>query len=240
MGWEWREAEIRPLLILLAVAVLSVGVCACGSTGKNRHLASHRLSSANESSVTPTQLPVEHSPQGYLNDGDHDRVGDEDGDNNNDVDNDAPWDYKPANHENGRYHDSDDRSVLTYGRAASIADRLSISALVTRYYVAASRSDGQGGCSMLPSNLVRAIPGDYGELGPSYLRGGRTCVVVLTTLFKHFHGELIAPIKVTSVRVAGDHAYALLASATLPASYVTLQREGAVWRINELLGNQLA
>jgi hypothetical protein len=204
---------MRALLALLAMALLSVGAGACGDTS--------------------------HASNRYLNDGDHDPIGDEDGDNNADNDNDVSLDYKPVTNEGGNYHDADDSMTLAYGHAAGPVDTRAVAALVKRYYAAAAAGDGKGACSMLLPSLAKAAPEDYGEFGPQYLRGGKTCEAVLSLLFEHFHNTLTAPVGVTGVRVEGNQAHALVGSATMSASYITLQRERGVWALNELLGNTL-
>lgn len=204
---------MRSLFALLAIALLGVGVGACGGTS--------------------------HASNRYLNDGDHDPIGDEDGDNSSDTDNDAPRDYQPVINESGRYHDADDSMTLAYGHAAGPADTRAVVALVKRYYAAAAAGDGKSACSMILPSLVKAVPEDYGKLGPQYLHGGKTCEAVLSLLFEHFHSKLAAPIGVTGVRIEGKQAYALLGSATMSASYITVQREHGAWTINQLLGSTL-
>jgi hypothetical protein len=238
---------MRPLSALLAIATFSAGAGACGGSaarvaGSRFHTSSIAATSISPtgktaSSITQAQPPAHRSTQPYLNDGDQDGIGDEDGDNNSDIDNDAALDYKTD--ENGKYRDGDDADTLVYGQTAGATDRQAITAVVKRYYAAATAGDGQRACAMIIPSLVKAVPEDYGQLGPSYLRGGKTCQAVMARLFSHFHSELTAPVAVTGALVNGDHALALLGSARMPASYITLQRQRGGWTINALLGNAL-
>jgi hypothetical protein len=217
---------MRLVLALLATALLGVGVTACGHASNGGGPVSYSSST---------------SPGGYLNDGDKERVGDSDGDNRADNDNDPsvdnlPSDYKPG--ENNSYHDTDDSGSLNYGRAASAVQERAVAAVVERYYAAAAAGDGAGACAQLRPGLAKAVPSDYGQLGPSYLRGGRTCAAVMILLFKHYNKQLAAPVAVTGVRVAGQLAYALLGSTVTPASYIIVQREGSTWKVAQLLGTQ--
>lgn len=142
------------------------------------------------------------------------------------------------------YRDFDDNPVLTYGRAADAADRRAVTALVKRYYAAGAAGDGASACALTSRAFAQTIPEDYGqELGQAassgvlaLLRGARTCAAILSLLFEHYHDRLSAAVAVTGVRVDGEYGYALVGSATMPASVVEVGREGGVWRIDELLG----
>lgn len=233
--------------VLLATALLSSGILACGGTGKGASSESPTSSNAVTAGVAtgaslhpgsnPTIIPDTAATRGYLNDGDHDHIGDPDGDNSHDNDKDAYYDYKPD--DNGNYHDSDDLVVIQYGRAASAAQARAITAVVKRYYATAAAGDGAAACSQLVPSLVKATPVVYGQFGAFYLRGAKTCPGVTARLFKHFHGQLAHPVHVTSVRVQGDNGLALFGSRTMPASYMTLMREGGAWKITRILGSPL-
>jgi ketosteroid isomerase-like protein len=210
---------MKPLLPLLAVVtLLSFGASACGGAGKSGEPVSHVSSSAAAASGAATRSAIAAdtaSERRYLNDDDGDIGG---------------------AGENSGYRDADDGTSFSYAHTANAADEQTIAATVKRYYAIAAAGDGQRACSMLMPSLVRAVPLDYGRLGPPYLRGAKTCRTVLALLFRHLHSGLSAPIAVTGVLVDGDHAYALLGSAKTPAGYITLQREHGAWKIAVLLG----
>jgi hypothetical protein len=226
---------MRYLLALFAIALISVVATACGGADKPVGSSFSRPSLAGNTPKRGISYDT-HQSGPYRNDGDQDLIGDEDGDNRNDNDNDAPWDYKSEVNENGYYHDADDATRLKFGHNAGEADRRAITALVKRYYAGAAAGDGQTACSILIPSLAYAVPLDYGKLGPAYLRAGKTCRAVMALFFKHSHDELSAPVAVTGVRIDGNHALALLGSSTMPAGYITLQRDHRVWTVNELLG----
>jgi hypothetical protein len=220
---------MRLLFVLLGGLLVSVGVGACGGTRTSTGVPA--VAGASPARATGP----------YLNDGDHDRIGDEDGDNNGDTDNDAPWDYKHERNDNGDYHDRDDGATLSLGHAADAATRRAITALVKRYYAAAAVEDGRRACSMLPPELAKAVPLDWGgSNGPEYLRGQKTCQAVMVLLFKHSHDQLSAPVTVTGVQLNGNSAYAFVGSATMPAGYLIVQRQHGAWAIVALLGNVLS
>jgi hypothetical protein len=209
---------------LLAVLLLGAAIVGCGAGHRRAGSASRDPRSAD-------------AARGYLNDGDGDHPGDSENDNNHDTDNDPSEDYKPD--ENGLYHERDDSGVAAYGAAASAVDERAIANLVRRYYAAAAIEDGAQACTMLVVSLARAIPNEYGHSGPSYLRGHKTCAALTTALFKHTQAQMAGEFVVTGIRVSGGQAFALLGSRTVPASYISLQREHGRWRISELVGSPL-
>jgi hypothetical protein len=240
--------EMKPLFAPMIVTLLCAGVTACGGESKRDNpVVSATKSSAMGSSVAiggsrTSRIAARNvsrtvSKKGYLNDGDHDHIGDPDRDNNDDDDKDAYLDYKPD--DNGSYNDSDDGSVLAYGDAPSAAEARKIAIAVTRYQAAAAAVDGAAACRQLTASLANAVALDYGRFGAPYLRRGKTCARVMALLFRHFHRQLAESMLITSVRVRGARAIALLGSKDRPASYIPTEREGAVWKIAQVLGSPL-
>jgi hypothetical protein len=225
------------LLATLVVVMLGVGVTACGSTDRSTGSRYHIPTKAAESIPPATVASSAASILPYLNDGDHDRIGDADGDNSHDDDNDAYLDHQRD--DNGLYHDSDDSLILAYGHAASATEERVIAGIVKRYYAAAAARNGEAACAQFPPIFVKAVPVDYGKFGSSYLHAGKGCAGVLDLLFRHYRKQLIGGVRITGVRVEGDHATALLGSKTMPASYISLVREAGVWKIVNVLGSPL-
>lgn len=210
---------IKPLLVLSAVALLSLSATACGGAEKSTSVASRA------------------SSLGFKGDEDDDEESAE-SNSNNSGDKDADFDNDAKDKRRG-YHDSDDNVVLTYGHAASSAEQKALTDVVTRYYAAAAAGNGASACSMITSTFVQAIPEDYGQSpGPVYLRG-KTCAAVMTLLFKHEHKRLAAAPEITQVRVGDKQAYVFLGSQAVPASFVTMEREGGVWKVAGLLAQAL-
>ena len=178
----------------------------------------------------------------YLNDGDKEREGDADGDNTADNDKDPSLDYLPSDqrpHENSRYHDTDDKDLVTSGYEAGAAEEQAVAAVVDRYYAAATAGDGAEACSLLLPSLASAVPTDYGQApGPAYLRGGKTCAAVMALLFKYNRRQLAGRAKVTGVRIENGQTLALLGSTTLPATATIVQSEGGKWKIAQLLATE--
>jgi hypothetical protein len=132
--------------------------------------------------------------------------------------------------------DGDDAPVRFFGHEASAAERQPITALLTHYYAAAAKEDGAKACPLIHSLIAETIPEDYGQT-PA-LRG-TTCAVVMSKLFKQHHRQLVidsATLEVTSVRVEGGRALALLRFAKAPVpNHIPVHREGRTWKIWELL-----
>jgi hypothetical protein len=142
------------------------------------------------------------------------------------------------------YRDGDDGTVLGYGREAGAADGRAVEDLVERYYAAAASGDGATACALTEPAFAMTIAVHHEEeLGSNapagagaLLRGATTCPTVLSRLFKRLHAELAAPVRVTGVRIEGRYGYALVGSATLPATFVAVGHETGSWQVEGLLG----
>lgn len=210
-----RLARLREgVCVVVAATLLACVSGACGTGGKPATGDDHGVSQVAIRAARVAQIEG-GSARPYLNDRDADTGG---------------------VRENSGYRDLDDATNFTYNRPAGTMDAHAVTAVATRYYAAARAGDGRVACSLLDPELAKAVPLDYGRFGPVYLRGARTCKETVTRLFAHDRGQLASPVAVTGVLVDGNRAYALLGSPSLPASYLSLQREGSVWRVDTLLG----
>jgi ketosteroid isomerase-like protein len=229
---------MKPLLVLLAIAMLSIGTAACDEASKHAATISQASPDTKMSGGAPTTTvsSTAQMPRGLKGDEDDDDNGENVGNTKNDNDADFDNDYK---NENKGYYDSDDNSSRLYGHAARIREKQVLTAVVKHYFAAASAGDGATACSLFKSNYGKAIPEDYGQApGPAYMRG-KTCAAVMSLLFKHLHARFADSAEVTDVRVDGNRALVLLGSKTVPASYVTLERQHSVWGIVGLLSTTL-
>jgi hypothetical protein len=84
-------------------------------------------------------------------------------------------------------------------------------------------------------HLARSAPADYGEFGPSYLHGVKTCGELLGRVFKRSHVNFAAPFVVTDVRVASGNGVAVLGSKIVRPSDIQVERENGVWGVAQLL-----
>ena len=234
---EWTRArgtQLRSIVLTLgAISLLAGGLTACGgSSGSGSNAAAG-------SSHTEAAETGKHSDP------------DKDGTVLDDPDVDgAPARVSPDRDNDGDAggsrgpHDSDDTATLDFGRAATNAERLQITALVRRYYAAAAAHDGRTACSLIYSTYAEAIPEDFGTSppGPSYARGA-TCAVVTSKVFEHFHSRLalgLPKLKVARVRVKGHQGIAILSfGAALPQREIRVEREARNWRVLGMMDNEL-
>jgi len=225
-----------------ALALFCVCIAGCGgaSHGGVRSTPVSYAGTANGAPAKPTVGA--DSKNGYLNDGDAEKVNDHDGDNeranHEDSDADSSDEYENTSG-NDRYHDQDDEAIVTYGGAANATVTAAVTVAVRHYYEDAASGNGLKACSILTASLSKSATEDYGHgsAGPAYLSAGRTCGAVLGLLFKHLGAQLRSgPTAVTGVRISGDRAIALLGSSTMPASDISLQRERGEWKIAQLIG----
>jgi hypothetical protein len=230
---------MKPLIAYVTVALLSLGVTACGDTSTPTRLTH---SGASTAPAAAASVAAANRAAPDL----RDLKGDEDDDDtpagytgSSKYDNDADFDndYKK---ENNGYYDNDDASVLDYGHAADAAELKTVTGIVERYYKAAAADDGAEACSMIQPSLAKSLPEDYGQApGPAYLRGARTCQAVMSLVFKYRRSLVSGSIRVTAVRVESDKALALLGSKTMPASDMPLERERGSWTVSSLLDSPL-
>jgi hypothetical protein len=213
--------KLKTLLVLLAYALLSVGACACGSSNKGTSdSTSYAASQATTRTAPKTTASGTTSTQG---------VARADADKDNDLG--APYD------------DTNNNRIVDYGHAASPADERAAAADVKRYYATAAVGNGAKACSMVVSNLAKAMAEDYGHgsAGPPYLSSATTCPAVMALVFKKFHARIAAELpklRVTRVRLVGDHGYAILRFGILEREIAVI-REGRAWKIRALLDSEL-
>jgi hypothetical protein len=227
-------------LIPTMAVVIGVGIAACGGSIRSANRDSESSSAIVVRATGSSVVPRRSRHQPYLNDGDKDKVYDEEAekyrDNSLDNDKDPSEDYKRD--DNGDYHDSDDSTVVAFGHPATASDVRAITSIAKRYYSVIAAKDGSTACLMIPPNLARNVPRDYGQgsAGPLYLRRAKSCPEVMRLLFVHSRSTRGSPFTSTGVRIRGNHAYVLLGSRTGPASYIQLERVDGAWMILGLVG----
>jgi hypothetical protein len=209
---------MKPLLALLATALLSAGAYACGGAATGAHSASHVSTSApakDSTTAASSESPLADTTA--------------DSDRDNDVG--APDD------------DTRNTSALDFGHAADASERRTITAFVKRYYAAALAQDGATGCSMIYSTLAEAIPEDYSQTpGVPYMHGAKTCAAAMTLLFKHYHPLLVLEVPKLDVRRVGleeRQGLVLLSFGRLPERTISVKQEGRKWKMSALLDVEL-
>jgi len=223
---------MKSLLALLALGLLCVGVAACGgSSNKESASASAPASSTAVTTTThvDTTSPAVASPSA----------------NTQPVHKVTRSDLEKYDRDEDDYiHVPDDHNPAPPGfTPANAADKSAITALVKRYYAAALKGDGAGGCSMIDVGLVKAIPLDYGKLGPSFLRrAAHNCPAVMSLYFKHEHRVLsreVPAMQVARVSVKGNQGVAIMRFGPLHERFITQLREHGRWMIAAVLDGEL-
>jgi hypothetical protein len=206
---DWSGFEVKVFFALLVVSLLSFDVVACGGSGSGSASRAHSSAVASAGGAT---VPASTSASQTST------TGEGPGASERELDE-------------------------TVGVAAGEADRLAVSSIVKRYYAAVAADNGVQACSLLYQPLAKSFDEDYSEVsGPRELRG-KSCIEITSKLFRHRRGQPtsdVSGIEVTGVRVVNDiMAVALLHSPTMPVGDISLQREGGIWRVDEMLGNTL-
>jgi hypothetical protein len=210
---------MKYLLMLPSIALLGLGVGACGDAG--RHTGS--VPSAHATVGATAETASSPAPTGgYLR-------GDGDGDEPNHI-------------------DEDNYSARNYGRAASAGQERAIAALVERYYAAGAAGDGARACALIYSGLTEspslgetaeAVSPPAPSVPPLH---GRSCAQIMSLLFEEDHRRLaadLARVVVTSVRVKGSQGLVLLGFRTTPERWIPVRRERGGWKIEALLDKEL-
>lgn len=209
---ERAAMAVRVQWMLLASVWLGLGLAACGGAGRDSGTDSHvslsatRATEATSSGRTRTAVLVAPSS------------GDRDHDSSEQT-----------------AFDSDDGRSLSFGHAASPADRRTIAAVVKRYYAALAAQDGARTCALLLAVVAESVPEEI--YGPSGLTSGMTCTEVASELSAESHPQLVAEdhtLRVIGVRVRRRLASALLRFSGRSARHILLYREGGAWKIGTL------
>ena len=82
----------------------------------------------------------------------------------------------------------------------------------------------------------------HGSAGSPYLSSGKTCSAVMALLFKHSHSQLAAELpklKVSHVRLLGDRGLAVLTFGAMPERQIPIGLEGHTWKVQALLDSEL-
>lgn len=144
--------------------------------------------------------------------------------------------------------DDDDLGIRGYGREASAAERLAVSDLVKRYYVAAAATDGAAACRLIARdvisgrNLTLSIPAPYASVAVAALFRRKTCASVETRLFKLEEARFKATlprIEVASLRIGRGRGLAIVISKEVPERVVDVLYTSAGWMVNGLLDDEL-
>jgi hypothetical protein len=221
---------MKSLLVLLAVALLSVGFDACGSASKDATSASHTSSTATTNDTATTNETSTTPPPATTTSSNTTTSGGQPKDSNDD-DSDAKGD--------------DDLEIIDYGQAANAADRRTVTTLLKRYYPAAAADNGAAVCSLTFSLIAEEIVEVYGEAaGPANLRG-KTCAVVESKALKQAqeHKRMVADaatLEVTGVRTIGKKGIALVRFGPhAQPRYVVVRREFGVWKVYSMSDSRM-
>ncbi|HEV3095303.1 MAG TPA: hypothetical protein VGY30_12445 [Solirubrobacteraceae bacterium] len=133
------------------------------------------------------------------------------------------------------YHDADDVRITGLGHAAGHAETRAIASVVYSYQAANATGNARRACALVTKPVYRAVGPDYDKTPSHRTRHSKTCAGGMVFLFKTYPVQMTAHSTVTSVRIKGREAYALVGSPTARAGYFMLEREHGRWRISVLL-----
>jgi hypothetical protein len=243
------RAKMRWLFALVALALTSVGVSACGNAMRAATAPRSRVANSNGAARISSTLNGSHLEEDEDDDDEGEGAGTNTGSSshdsesansysiNNKYDNDADFDNDQI--KDREYYDKDDGMVAAFGHNAGPSEGKELTALVRSYEADSATGDGAAACALMYRLLARTIPESYGRPpGPPALRG-TTCQAVMDKLFRQLHKQLIRKFQIMGVRVKGNLAYVLMGAPTLPAGYMSLKREAGSWKISAMLSGPL-
>lgn len=214
------DRNARALSALLAVALLSATMVACGGTTKVANSSSSSstrlgIPGATATAVTSSAIP----PGGFLKD---------DGDKDSD---DGAYPGHP---------EQDDQSFLAgYGHRVPPTLASTIAALVKRYYAASLAGDGASACELLDAGLATALAAQQGPAA----HGAAACAASLSPLLVQQHQHLLAEepatMVVTGVYAKDNVGVVVLGFRNAPESIIVLAREGHAWKVDALFDSPL-
>jgi hypothetical protein len=129
--------------------------------------------------------------------------------------------------------------VRFYGHEAGRADRQAIGALVKRYYAAATRRDGAAACRLIHTLTIETAVESYTERPGAH---AASCSTILSGLFEQHRRELVhdsATLKVVDMRVGSLTALVLLRFKARQPDHLEVHREGATWKLWDLLASHM-
>jgi hypothetical protein len=224
---------------LAVIALLGLGFASCGGTGgQDGSTASPSPAGTTPSSASSggggTAVPVKPSST-HSNEVQRPGAGQAQSGSNASSSSEG---FPPPAPRHERYPHGD-TSIQKYGSKAGSSDSGTIASAVTRYYAAIAAGDGAAACSLLAPSVARAIVKTFSR-APA-LRG-KGCSEIIPKLLKVGAGPTRAAfvgVKVTSVRVDGNRAFALLHSRETPSGEIPMIREAGTWKVNALIGSNL-
>jgi ketosteroid isomerase-like protein len=209
--------QAMSLVALAALVSLSTSMSACGQ--ESGRPATTQVSSSTSDTGKADSLRARPSGSYWRHDGDAD-------------------DHEAAS----RHPEADDKLELdAFGHRASHAEREAISALVRRYYAAAAAGDSTTVCALLSPAFATQLGNGSSNSGRN---GTTTCSKAVAPLLTQQHEQLTAleasTMIVTDVRLKGSTGLAVLGFRRMPQSTILVEREGIMWRLGQLFGNELA
>jgi hypothetical protein len=209
---------MKAMSVWLTIALLSVGVVACGGTKErtavsspiHSPLASHNSTSSSQASTGP-----------YLKD---------DGDKDSDDE-----------RHRGKRDDDDDRTLWApYGNEATHIVRQEVTKLVRTYFAVAAGGDGEKACALLYGSLAAGLGEGQSQ---SVRSAGNACPMAVDRIFKERHQQLaadeVSTMVVTSVHVKGNFGLALLGFREVPEGAILIEREDNAWKIASALDSEI-
>jgi hypothetical protein len=193
----------------LALAAVCLGACGSGSGGARSRTGSARHAVAMAHGAALPQPELTHD-----------------------------YDY-----DSDTYPHERDVDLRPYPHLAGPRETRVIAAVVRGYYAAAARNDGAAACALMTVGRAESMPEDHGPSAGSPAEYSETCAQASEYVFRRAHAQIAA--ENARLRVVEVRTYYRLAAVRMlfgrsgSSWYLTLMHERGVWRVVQVLANQI-
>ena len=135
-----------------------------------------------------------------------------------------------------------DNSIQDFGREASDPERAAAARVLAAYLAAYEHGDGPTACSLLSSDARERLEQALGQAAAKAGRPALGCARILTAFGTHLPSQArrqLTAVRLLSLRVEGDRAFAIYDAADQKAYPVPMAKESGAWRVVALPGSPL-
>jgi hypothetical protein len=132
-----------------------------------------------------------------------------------------------------------DNSIQDFGAEASAAERAAAGRVLTAYLRAYASGDAQAACSLLASSATDALERTFAQAGSKAPKGCAAILQAMTGRVPQAARRQLTLVRILSLRVQGDRAFAIYDAADGKAYAIPMARESGSWRVAGLAGSPL-
>jgi hypothetical protein len=137
-----------------------------------------------------------------------------------------------------------DKSIQTFGEAASEVDYVTVANTVRAFALARASGDVESACALLASGMKDQLMRFFAMAAAHSKSAAKppTCVTAVGQMFKAQapdYAKQLRALRVTDARIKGDRGFAIFRMPGIQEGSFPVQREKGGWRVASLAGVQL-